>query len=284
MSAAGVLSGRPITPGTYIFTVQVSDAFAVTSARPFSLIVRKPGGSGGGPAIAAIANSASYAMAAVAPGEIVTLFGSGLGPATLTKGTTTVPGFVDTSVANTRVLFDGIAAPLLYVSDRQTSAIVPYEVARSTRTSVQVEYQGVQSDILTANVVDSDPGLFSANASGTGPGAILNQDYTVNSESNPAAQGSVVILYATGEGQSDPPGVNGRIAGSVLPRPAAPVMVMVGGLPAQVLYAGGAPGIVAGGMQINVQLPAGVASGPAVPVTLQVGARASQNFVTVAIR
>ncbi len=282
LNTSGTLSGTPSTAGVYTFMIQVSDSTGATSSRPYSLGVGQ-GTPTAPPSITAVVNSASYALTALSPGEIVTIFGTGLGPQTLVTGTTTADGFVSTTLARTRVLFDGIPAPIIYVSDRQTSAIVPYEVAGNTSTRLQVEYQGVASEASTANVTDAAPGVYTANASGRGPGAILNQDYTLNSDANPALPGSVVILYATGEGETTPGGVNGKIALDTLPKPKAPVSVTVGGLPAQVLYAGAAPGIVAGGMQINLRLPDGVSGGPA-PIVIKVGTKSSQAGVTVSIR
>jgi uncharacterized protein (TIGR03437 family) len=231
-----------------------------------------------------IVNAASFAAGGVAPGEIATLFGSQIGPAALTGLRLTGAGRVETVLAETRILFDGVAAPLLYVSANQGSAIVPYAVAGRATTQVQVEYRGVRSPAVSVAVAPSAPGLFTLNASGGGPGAFLNQDYSVNSASNPAARGSAVILFATGEGQTNPPGADGKLAADPLPAPLLPVSVTIGGQPAAVLYAGGAPGLVAGVLQVNVRIPEGVTPGPAVPVGLTVGNASSQSGVTLAVR
>ena len=90
-------------------------------------------------------------------------------------------------------------------------------------------------------------------------------------------------MFATGEGQTDPEGVDGRLAGDVLPKPRAPVSVQIGGLPAEVLYAGAAPGLVAGVLQVNAKVPDGAASG-AVPLLLTVGNATSPGGVTVAVQ
>jgi uncharacterized protein (TIGR03437 family) len=127
------------------------------------------------------------------------------------------------------------------------------------------------------------PALFSANSSGKGNGAILNQDTSVNSPSNPAAKGSIVVLYGTGEGQTNPRGVDGRIASSVFPKPLGSVSVTIGGIAAQVLYAGAAPGLVAGVFQINATLPPGVPSG-AVSVVVTVGTASSQPGLTLSVQ
>ena len=133
-------------------------------------------------------------------------------------------------------------------------------------------------------LTDSSPGLFTVDSSGRGQGIILNQDATPNSASNPALEGSVVVLYATGGGQTDPPGVSGSLTAEPWPKPHLPVSVTVGGLPAETLYAGAAPGLLAGLLQLNVRIPEGAPSGSAVPVVLTIGNAPSQPGVTVALR
>jgi uncharacterized protein (TIGR03437 family) len=129
------------------------------------------------------------------------------------------------------------------------------------------------------------PACFTANASGTGQGSILNEDgVTKNSASAPAMPGSVIILYGTGEGLTDPPGVDGRLAIDVLPKPVAAVSVEIGGLPAAVEYAGAAPYTMPGMVQINATMSSNVASGDHIPVVVKIGGRVSQDGVTVAVR
>jgi uncharacterized protein (TIGR03437 family) len=239
-----------------------------------------------GPALASggVVSAATYQAGAVAPGQILALFGAGLGPAALTPLRLTPQGLVDTTLAETRVLFDGVPAPLLYASDRQTSVIVPYVVAGKTTGEVQVEYRGVRSSPVALAVAPAAPGLFTANSSGAGQAAALNQDYTVNGPSNPAPRESVVTLFGTGEGETSPGGIDGKLAAEPLPRPRLPVAVRIGGLAAEVLYAGAAPGLVAGVLQINARVPAGVAAGAGVPVTLTIGNATSPSGVTLAIQ
>lgn len=105
----------------------------------------------------------------------------------------------------------------------------------------------------------------------------------MNSPSNPAARGSIITIYATGAGETDPPGIDGMVAGSVLPKPILPVSVTIAGQAAQATYAGAAPGLVAGVMQVNARIPNGVSSG-AVAVLLQVGDQTSQTGVTLNVR
>jgi uncharacterized protein (TIGR03437 family) len=126
------------------------------------------------------------------------------------------------------------------------------------------------------------PGVFTADGSGSGQAAATNQDGTRNGTASPAPAGSVLSLYATGEGQTSPAGVDGKLAAVPLPQPLAAVTVTLGGVAAEVRYAGGAPGLIAGVMQVNVVVPGGLAG--AVPVVLTVGGVASQGGVTVAVR
>jgi len=231
-----------------------------------------------------IVNAANYVAGTVSPGMIVVIAAPGFGPATIVTPQLTPDGaFFTTALGQTSVLFDGVAAPMVYAVSGQISAIVPYETAGHATTQMQVTYQGQLSNTVAIPVVPSEPGLFSFDASGTGPGAILDAQFNLNSASNPAAVGSVVLLYATGEGQTAPAGADGKLAAVPLPAPLLPVTVTIDGINAPVLYAGAAPGLVAGVMQINVQIPDGVSSG-ARPVIVQVGQTQSQSGVTVAIQ
>jgi uncharacterized protein (TIGR03437 family) len=235
------------------------------------------------PVVQAVTNAASYGSA-IAPGQMVDIWGTGMGPSKLAGLALDVNGLVSTSVAGVRVLFDGVPAPLVYVSATQCSAVVPYFGASNPTTHVQVEYQGVRSDPLQLPVTATAPALFTANASGTGQASILNQDNSVNSTANPASRGSVVSLWATGEGLTDPPGVDGRLAVGVLPAPVASVTVNIGGQAATVQYAGAAPGLMPGVLQINVQVPQGAQTGNNVPVHITVGGVSSQDGVTLSVR
>jgi len=230
-----------------------------------------------------VVSAATFTGGGVSPGLLVTIFGSRIGPPTLTTAQVTPQGTLASTIADTRVLFDGVAAPLVYTSAGQVSAIVPYDVSGRTTTSMQIEYRGTRSNAVSLRVVDTAPGLFTANSSGKGQGAILNEDSSFNSAATPAKPGSIVVLYGTGEGSTDPTGTNGLLANSVFPKPGQPVTVRIGGKSAEVLYAGAAPGLVAGVFQVNVRIPADVEAG-AQPVVVQVGANSSPADVTVAVQ
>ena len=176
-----------------------------------------------------------------------------------------------------------MAAPIIYSVSGQVTAIVPYEVAGEATTQVQVRYNGITSNLAPLPVVSTAPALFSALSSGKGQGAILNQDNSVNSDANPAAPGSVVVLFGTGEGQTNPNGVDGRLNVSTLPAPNWPVTATIGGVNATVLYAGAAPGLVAGVLQVNVRVPSGIPGGDQ-PVVVTIGGASTQAGLTVAIK
>lgn len=236
------------------------------------------------PVVAAVTNAASYG-ATIAPGQMVVVWGTGMGPDNLAGLQQDSAGMVTTSAGGVRILFDGIPAPLVYASAKQCSAIVPYFGAAKPTTHVQVEYQGVRSDPLELAVAPTGPGLFTADFTGKGHGAVLNEDnVTRNSPAAPAKPGSVVILWGTGEGLTDPPGVDGRPAADVLPKPLAAVTVDIGGLPATVEYAGAAPGNIPGLLQINARISNDVQPGNALPVHVKIGGASSQDGVTVAVR
>jgi uncharacterized protein (TIGR03437 family) len=241
-----------------------------------------------------ILNAASYFGApqfdsagfGVAPGEIVTIFGGGaaIGPPSLTTAQLDANGNIATLLAGTRVLFDGVPSPIIYTSANQVSAVVPFAITGQTTTVVRTEFNGVQSVGIQISAADSAPALFTANASGTGQIAALNQDSSPNSPSNPAAPGDAVVLYATGGGAWTESIPDGQITGSHLVAPRAPVFVSVGKLPAQVLYAGTAPGLVNGALQINFVLPKELIGGPAIPIQVSVGEYTSPPGTTLAVK
>jgi uncharacterized protein (TIGR03437 family) len=136
--------------------------------------------------------------------------------------------------------------------------------------------------------VDSAPGIYTLTQTGSGQGAILNQNGTVNSASNPEVVGNYIQIFGTGEGQTSPQGVDGLILPSRLPLPVPNLLVEVsiGGIPiaaSDINYAGEAPGEISGVIQVNAKIPAGVGTGP-VPVVIKVGGVASQANVTVSVR
>jgi uncharacterized protein (TIGR03437 family) len=232
------------------------------------------------PVITGIVNGASYANGNLAPGEIVDVFGQNLGPQTLVSGTFDPNGNLSVGIAGTQVTFNGVPAPLLYASGYVVSAIVPFEIAGSNQTAVQVSAGGSNSSLQTFAVAASAPGIFTNDSSGSGQASVLNQDFSLNSATNPAAPGSVIVVYATGGGQTNPAVATGATSSAA--QSTASVSATIGGQPARVEYAGQAPGEVAGAMQVNLQVPSGVTGD--VPVVLTIGGVPSQATATVAVQ
>ena len=272
-----------LAAGLYNGAVSVSAGAAAPLSITVKLTVSGSTSTGPSTSAAGIANVASYQGGSVSPGEIVVIFGSNMGPTQLATLTVT-GGKVDTLLAGTQVLFDGAAAPLVYTSAGQLAAIVPYSVAGKSSTQVVIQYNGASSAPVTIPVAAAVPGLFTLDNSGKGQGSILNEDNSVNGPGNPAARDAIVVLFVTGEGQTNPPGTDGLVASSVYPAPVLPVTVTIGGQTATPIYAGAAPAEVAGVMQVNVKIPAGITPGNAVPVAVTVGTASSPAGVTLAVK
>ena len=163
------------------------------------------------------------------------------------------------------------------------------QVCKRVSSRMQVEYKGQLSTSIELTVIDSAPGIFTMNQQGTGQGAILNSDYSVNGPASattrPARPGAVVMIYMTGEGQTRPTGIDGKVNSSTpYPLPLLPVTVSIGGLDAEVTYAGAAPNFVSGAMQLNVRIPPTIGSGNSIPIQVRIGNRLSQGGVTLAVQ
>jgi uncharacterized protein (TIGR03437 family) len=273
----GALTGIPNVPGNQNFTVEVRDSIGGVALANYTLTVT----AAGPPVINALVSAGSYAPGGVVPGELITIFGNTLGPASLVSFTLN-GNLVPAVLANTRVLFDGVPAPIVYTRTDQLSAIVPWGVATKPSVRVAVEFLGVQSPPYQLTVLPAKPAIFTANALGSGPGAILNENGSLNRAAEPAAKGSVIVVYATGGGTMNPAGQDGRVAAGVS-RLDLPVTATVGGLAAEVLYAGNAPGLVEGVMQINLRLNSNTPSGEQ-PVVINIGGTPTTSTVTAAIQ
>lgn len=235
------------------------------------------------PQITALLNGASFIQDAISPGEVLAIMGANLGPGVREKMRLNHTGNVATELGGTEVFFDGIAAPITYTSSEQVGVVVPFGLAGTT-VQVVAKYAGRQSLGVSARVARAVPALFSALGMGSGQGAILNADGSVNSPDNPAAGGSLIVLFATGLGQTSPQGQDGHVTAGTLLAPVLPPSVWIGGLPAEVQYAGSAPGIIEGVFQLNVLVPQTVPTGPAISVSLGVENAVSPNGITLAVR
>jgi uncharacterized protein (TIGR03437 family) len=273
-----ILDPSGLPDGMYTGTVSIGNRPAAVTV-PVTMMIGDPG-----PQLPAegIVNGASFQGNAVAPGEIVTLFGTKIGPR--------IPYLlqiwdrvVQRKLAGTRVWFDNTAAPLIYAYPNQVAAVVPYDVAGKQTVQVRVENMVARSLPVTLPVQDAAPALFTANMSGKGPIAALNQDYSVNSAANPAPKASFVMLFATGAGVMDPGVADGSLVFTdTLPRPLLPVHVTIGGRAAEIWYAGAAPQLISGVLQVNARIPPAVTSG-AVPIVLTVGNFSSPDGCTIAV-
>jgi uncharacterized protein (TIGR03437 family) len=242
------------------------------------------------PQVTAVTSAASFTVGPVSPGDIVSVFGSNLGPAAPGVGMqlNSAGTALTTTLGGTQVFFDGVAAALTYAGAGQVNAIVPYEVAGKPATQLTVAYQGGTSAPVTLNVQAATPAVFSLDFNGQGNGAILNQDNSLNGKSRPAARGSVVQIFLSGGGVTNPASTDGWITtliGGQWPLlTAQPVAVTIGGVASpQINYAGGAPGAVAGLTQINAVVPESVTPGSALPLVVEIGSWQSQSGITIAV-
>ncbi|HWZ32633.1 MAG TPA: protease pro-enzyme activation domain-containing protein [Bryobacteraceae bacterium] len=218
----------------------------------------------GKPNITQVLNAASLVDSGLSPGLIFAIKGTGLGSPIGQNTFLDDNGRITNDISGVEVFVNNVRAPLLYLSAGQINAVVPYEVAKSVgqRVSVQVVNNGVNSNFVTDLVVPTAPAIFPL---GGGQGAIRNADNSVNGPGNGAARGSFIAIYGTGEGQTNPPGIDGRIANDSLPnlpRPAAPFSITIGGVTANSVYDGAVPGSFEGFFQVNAQIPNSVPSGP----------------------
>jgi uncharacterized protein (TIGR03437 family) len=244
-----------------------------------------------------VLNAANYTGGGVAPGEIVTIYGGAMGPST-TTASNKEDGRFATTLAGVRILFDGTAAPLLYVSVTQSSAVVPYSVSGKETVTVQVEYQGVISDPLVVPVFPVRAAVFTKDGSGRGQGLILNEDGSLNSPDNPGQRGTVFTMFMTGVGLATPPVSDGAIVGSTVPKPRAPVVVSFADpsdsygdqfLQAEIISSAGIPGAVNGLFELQFRVPPATLTGSAVPITFWQNGQIDQvlygdNAVTLALR
>lgn len=277
----------------------------LTAAGTVNLIVTNPAPGGdsspavltvtNAPVIQVIVNSASYGGAgSVSPGEIVSLFGLGIGPATpVYMSQAVTPGFVDTVIGGLTITFDGVASPILYGDANQITVQVPYEATQGSNKNVVVTNGTGTPSSTTVTIAPVEPGIFTANASGIGNAAAVVYPASgatagINSATFPAQAGDTVALYLTGEGDyltSPTPHTGYLIPSSLTPLPQMPAMptVTIGGQMATVNYAGPLYGSIIGLLQINAVVPSGLTSGN-VPVVVTIGGVTTQSSVTLAVK
>lgn len=231
----------------------------------------------------AIVNGASFQATSLAPGSIASAFSAALAASTLTAPSVPLP----VTLGETSLLVGSVQAPLFYVSNSQVNFQVPVGLTGSQTVTVLRKNVTVASGTLT--IASVSPALFTQAADGSGPVAALNEDGSVVSASGcitgakPAAPGSAVMLFGTGEGDLTPLLATGAAAPVTPPSvtPANPTATL-GGVPVSVEFSGAAPGFV-GLWQINIRIPSNPSSGPAVPLVVTLGGQSSQAGVTLAV-
>lgn len=285
----------------------VLPASMLTTSGNLNIIVENPApGGNSAPATVGVANvpviygvlsSASYASATVSPGELVTIFGSNIGPTTAAT-MAIVNGYVDTTLSNVTLTIDGQNAPLLFVSANQVTAQVPYEAGIGPGMAVVLTNGSNPPATSTVTIATSAPGVYTADGSGTGQAAAVDTGattgaVTLNSTTSPAKIGDTISLYLTGEGNYNTSLLTGAVntnTGFIIPVGLSPLpqispapTVQIGGVDASagVAYAGVVPDSIIGVLQINVVVPTGSTTGAAVPVAISIGGNSTQAGVTI---
>lgn len=279
-----------LTANTYSGSVTISSPGVL--ANPITVPVSFTVSPAPAPQPVFIINNATGVAGRIAPGEELAIKGTLLGPADgVLFSVDPTTGKVPTTLAGVRVTFDTIPGIPIYVSATQINVIVPYEINGRTSTSMVVSYLGQNSATFPLAVDSASPGLFTDDFSGSGQVAAINQDGSINGSTggfSAVPRGRVISLYGTGGGQTNPI----SITGSVTKIPAsvsdlyliATTTATVDGIPAQVTFAGAAPGLVSGVIQVNVIVPPGVTPRSSVPVSINVGGISSPAGTTIAVQ
>jgi uncharacterized protein (TIGR03437 family) len=271
------------------WAVTTPDGDVITFNRPPPQFERLPASelrrysyaAGSSTRVECVVNAASYKAGTVTPGMIVTLFGKGMGPAEGAVMTLDASGKVPAAGVGVRVLFNGTAAPLLYVREDQINAVVPFAVTGFDTARVQVEYGQSALPPITVRVRNNDPGMFRLGS--TEFGAVLNQNNSVNTPENAAERGSFITFWATGIGLFLSTFEDGGIVAEISSLRST-VRVLLGGIEGDVYYSGAAPGMVAGVTQINVRVPPNARISSRVPVAIRVGDGAAVEVGYISVK
>jgi len=280
------------TAQTYTGTITVTPTGQAAISIPVTLTVSGVAA----PSLVSISNSASGAFSAISPGELITIKGTNLGPTTASTFTVSGTGTVSNTLAGVQVLFGTTPGTPIYVSQTQINVIVPYEIAGQASTSVSVTYLGQPSAGIQETIANQAPGTFTDSSTGQGQGSVLNQNYSLNGPATglviggqnipttPAAEGSVISVFMTGGGQTNPVSSTGTVTpGGTLYKIPGTISATIGGVNAPVQFAGAAPGEVTGVVQVNLLVPTGI-SGNALPLLVTINGVTSQTGVTVAVQ
>ena len=244
-----------------------------------------------------ISNSSSGGFGSISPGELITIKGINLGPATATSYSVGPGGTVSNILAGVQVMFDTIPGTPIYVSASQINVIVPYEIAGRATTAVTVIYSGQTSAVISQQVANQAPGIYTFSATGAGQASVLNQNGTYNGPPTglviggqtvttvPAPQGSVIAVFMTGGGQSNPASATGTVTptGATLYKIPGTVTATINGINAVVEFAGEAPGLVTGVIQVNLLVPTGV-TGSGLPLSITINGTTTLTGPTVSVQ
>jgi uncharacterized protein (TIGR03437 family) len=268
------VSSSTSAPNGDLYFVDGDRIRRLTGIQPQTAPVISPGG---------IVNSASYNGGAISPGELVSIFGSNFGTSELDIApyeNNTVPS----QLGRTKVLFDGQPGEIVAMTPNLINVLAPNYLTPGSSVQVRVQVDDTVSSPAAMPVVATIPDLYTMDESGSGPGIILNEDRSFNSSAHPAPRGSVIALYGTGEGVLSPQLPQGALVISTpFPTMMIPPTVAIAGQPAEVRYAGAAPYFPLGVFEIDVRIPATIASGPA-PISVTIGDRSTTRMVTVAVQ
>jgi uncharacterized protein (TIGR03437 family) len=228
-----------------------------------------------------VANAATLAVGSIAPGEIVSIFGQNLGPAAGAGPVLDSLTQLATSVEQTQAFFNGEAGAILYAGAGQVNAVVPESVEAGETVEIQIVHYGIPSSFVQLQTVSYSPALFGYPLQGQTYAAALNANGVLQGPSAPLRRGAPAVFYATGLGL--PPGEAAEAVAARAEQLSQVPSITIGGEPAQVTYAGLAPGLTAGLTQINVQVPNDAPTGVAVEVVIAAGTQ-TQGNVWVAVQ
>lgn len=260
---------------TFLVILGLATAAAVVQAQP---VVANGG----------VLDGAGFVVGqAVAPGSVVSIFGSGLATSLLLGDT--IP--LSNKIGNTTVTFNGVPAPLYFVSDGQVNAQLPWNVLPQGVTSgtanVVVSVNGVASASKTVQVAPFSANMFAI--AGSGYAIAINPDGSLAAPvgaipgfpTRPAKANEALILLANGLGAVDTAIASGAPASDVIRRTTTVPTVLIGGVSSVVQFSGLSPQF-AGINQLNIVVPSGV-SGNAVPLQFRMGGITSSDKVIIAV-
>ena len=270
-----------LNPDGSLTVIGPPEGVAFNAAVSTGFVLRQPRGTPTGVSILGVADSAANAANnVIAPGEFISIYGNGLGPAVGVGMQIDSNGRVASSLGGTQVSFGGVLAPLFYAAENQINVLVPYEVAGSAQANMKITTGAGSSQTLPLQVTAAQPNIM----------AVLNSDGSVNSSSHPASSGDTITILVSGAGALSPQLPDGAIAASPAPAPAVNVQVDfhftlfafcpvdcppdigIGTLKATPVYAGGIPGTVIDMLRVDVQVPSNLVSDGPPPFGVAVGA------------